>query len=176
MQLALPLRVSEIRPPLGTLGRRESSACSARFSSTSSRPKCLAATGHRKLLAVVRSAAPGMRSGILPAQPRSTPHGAEVTTEVANGFRERLECLAGPRTFSAMPRSRGADRDEWWNAVQPDSKSCMTGQWASACALSERRSPHSLACIGAATASTESTSVAGHGETQSIPGHEGSQG
>lgn len=176
MQLARPLRVYEIRPPLSTLGRRESSARAARSSSASSRPKCLAATGHWKLLDVVRSAAPGMRSGILPAQPRSTPHGAEVTTGVANGFRERLECLADPRTFSAVPRSRGADRDEWWNAVQPDSKSCVTGRWASACALSERRSPHGLACNGAATASTESTSVAGHGETQSIPGHEGAQG
>jgi len=176
MQLARPLRVYEIRPPLSTLGRRESSARAARSSSASSRPKCLAATGHRKLLEVVRSAAPGMRSGILPAQPRSTPHGAEVTTGVANGFRERLECLADPRTFSAVPRGRGADRDEWWNAVQPDSKSCVTGQWASACALSERRSPHGLARNGAATASTESTSDAGHGETQSIPGQEGAQG
>lgn len=139
---ARPLRVYEIRPSLSTLGSRESSSRSTRSSSASSRPERLAATGHRKLLAVAWSADRSMRSGILPARPKSTPHRAEATREVVNGFRNQLKFLVVSKTFAQCLAVAGG-RAARWNSVRPDSRPCATGRWVCLCALETMLSPSS---------------------------------
>ena len=131
----------------------------------------MAATGHRKLQRGAWLATPRIRSDAL----SPTPHRAEDTGKVVNGFRNRLKYLAVSRPF---PQYHAVARRTGMNGgIQSNqTRSLARRHDGRRPVLSEHRSPHRLACGGAAPAGTESTSDAGHGEIRSVTGHKGFPG